>query len=276
MPTIESIILTDIVPQKSRGLWQGVINLIFTLGCAVGSLFASVVAESFGWRWVFLGQVPICLLAFVVCMAFLGLPVVRDHRSRLASLRHLDFLGMLLLVAAISSLMFGFHYGGNDSWTSPVVLSCFIASSGILMMYVVVETWFASEPLTPSYLVFSRLLLYPYLTTLFGFAAWMAVLFHMPLYFQARDDESVTVSAYRTLPANFGALVGSFGGGWLMRRANGYYWVAIAGYVVFAASLGLVLVGMKIHDSTMVMVGGALVGLGSGCGIVTSLLALGK
>lgn len=51
MNAVTSILLTDIVPLRDRGVWQGYLNVIFGVGTATGAPIGGLVAESLGWRW---------------------------------------------------------------------------------------------------------------------------------------------------------------------------------------------------------------------------------
>lgn len=48
---VTSILLTDVVPLRDRGVWQGYLNIIFGAGTATGAPVGGLVAESLGWRW---------------------------------------------------------------------------------------------------------------------------------------------------------------------------------------------------------------------------------
>lgn len=37
MTTVVSILLSDIVPLRDRGLWQGIINIIYASGAGIGA-----------------------------------------------------------------------------------------------------------------------------------------------------------------------------------------------------------------------------------------------
>jgi MFS family permease len=37
MTTVVSIIISDLVPLRSRGTWQGILNIIFSSGAAAGA-----------------------------------------------------------------------------------------------------------------------------------------------------------------------------------------------------------------------------------------------
>lgn len=51
MTTVVSIIMSDIIPLRQRGAWQGYINIIFATGASMGAPVGGIFADSIGWRW---------------------------------------------------------------------------------------------------------------------------------------------------------------------------------------------------------------------------------
>lgn len=51
MTTVVSILMSDIVPLRDRGMWQGVINIIYATGSGVGAPLGGILADYIGWRW---------------------------------------------------------------------------------------------------------------------------------------------------------------------------------------------------------------------------------
>lgn len=51
MTAVVSILITDIVPLRERGIWQGYINLIYAVGTSTGAPLGGLLADSIGWRW---------------------------------------------------------------------------------------------------------------------------------------------------------------------------------------------------------------------------------
>lgn len=45
------IIMSDVVPLRNRGTWQGVANIIFASGQATGAPLGGFLADMIGWRW---------------------------------------------------------------------------------------------------------------------------------------------------------------------------------------------------------------------------------
>src|SRR5947209_2421925 len=89
-------IIGDIVPPRERARYQGYFLAVFgtssVLGPVIGGFFAGAhqILGITGWRWVFLVNVPIGILAFLVVAAVLNIPHTRrDHR--------IDWLGAVAL-----------------------------------------------------------------------------------------------------------------------------------------------------------------------------------
>ena len=51
MNSVVSILVSDIVPLRDRGLWQGYINVIIASGTSTGAPLGGILADSIGWRW---------------------------------------------------------------------------------------------------------------------------------------------------------------------------------------------------------------------------------
>lgn len=57
MTTISSIVASDLVPLRKRGIVQGGGNLSYGAGAALGGVFGGFIHDRIGWRWAFLIQV---------------------------------------------------------------------------------------------------------------------------------------------------------------------------------------------------------------------------
>lgn len=51
MMTVVSILISDIVPLRNRGTWQGYLNIVFALGASSGAPLGGLLADSLSWRW---------------------------------------------------------------------------------------------------------------------------------------------------------------------------------------------------------------------------------
>lgn len=51
MTSVVSILISDIVPLRDRGVWQGYMNVIVLAGMATGAPLGGLFADTLGWRW---------------------------------------------------------------------------------------------------------------------------------------------------------------------------------------------------------------------------------
>ncbi|KAF2972146.1 hypothetical protein GQX73_g1455 [Xylaria multiplex] len=116
MNALVTILVTDLVSLRDRGVWQGYINMVFCIGMSAGAPVGGLFADNIGWRWAFIIQCPISLLAFISVHLVLHLPHT-DHSHWSAKLLRIDFVGAFTLVSAVFLLLFGLDNGSNEGWT---------------------------------------------------------------------------------------------------------------------------------------------------------------
>jgi MFS family permease len=51
MSTVVSIMMSDIIPLRNRGTWQGYVNIIYACGSSAGAPLGGILADTVGWRW---------------------------------------------------------------------------------------------------------------------------------------------------------------------------------------------------------------------------------
>lgn len=223
----------------------------------------------------FLGQAPVCLLAFVAVAVVLSLPKIENSGWK-SKLRRVDFLGAITLICAVFLLLLGLDQGSNVAWTQPIAIASLALSIPLFTTFVVIEQKYAAEPFAPGRIIFDRGLVACYLCNFFAFAGLMSVTFYVPLYFQAVDGFTATQAGLVLLPSIASGVSGSLFGGILMQKTGKYYWLTIAGYTLLI--LGgvpiLLFTGLVTKSVPGVIVGLFLAGFGNGIGATTTLVGL--
>jgi predicted MFS family arabinose efflux permease len=266
MTTVVNIIMSDIIPLRERGTWQGVVNMIYATGASIGAPLGGVLSDTIGWRWAFMGQFPVCLLACVSVFFALKLPKQPSSHWK-QKIRRVD---------AVTTLLVGLDQGSNTSWQSPVTIVCLAVSAPLFALFVFVEQKIANEPFAPGRIIFERSLFASYLCNFFSFGGWYGVLFYVPLYFQAVKGLNATQAGVKLLPGIICGVTGSLSGGFIMQKTGRYYWLTVAGYTLLTlAGIPILLsTGLATHSTIGVFVGLGMGGLGNGSGVTTSLIAL--
>ncbi|KAJ5354408.1 uncharacterized protein N7496_012841 [Penicillium cataractarum] len=250
--TMATIINSDLIPFRQRGMYQVVQNVSYGFGAICGASFGGSIVDTIGWRWCFLIQVPVSLAALVLGYFVLKFPAKEEHAAGQKSQslwQQIDLLGSLLLVLALSSQLVGLSLGGNElPWSNIWVVLSLVASLVFLVAFFAVEATTTAAPLIPLKMLQG---LHPVSTQIanvcVGMAAY-AFLFTLPLLFQVILLDSPTKAGARLAIPSLATPLGGLISGVVMSR-----WGKLAHLVRAGAALmciGNVLVTLlRFHDS---------------------------
>ncbi|EGX92907.1 MFS transporter, putative [Cordyceps militaris CM01] len=227
-----SIMTSDLVPIERRGSFQALINATWGTGSAIGAAAGGWLAETVGWRWEFGIQVPLLVVIFVA--SWVAIPRDIGIRGKPAktvvqALREFDLVGSGLLTAATAAFILGVNLGGTIlPWSHPIVA----ASLAIFAMTFPTFLWVESRsarPIMPLHLITKT----PHANLILGnFIASLltnAVLFNMPLYFQAVLLTSATTSGLRLVLPTIASSVAGVSTGFLITRTRRLKWPLLLG-----------------------------------------------
>src|SRR5437899_7008378 len=260
-------IIGDVIPARERGRYQGYFGAVFGASSVIGPLLGGWLTDGPGWRWIFLINLPIGLVALVVTSAALKMPVVRREHK-------IDYLGAATIVASITSLLLYLNWaGGRYGWGSPGALWLLGAALVFAVAFVFVE-FRASEPVIPMRLfrnsIYTAGNLYAFLA---GMAMFGAVIF-LPIYLQAVKGMTPTRSGLAMVPAVIGIAGMSVVSGRIISKTGRYKVFPIVGAVVLILAEFL-LSGLQV-DTPYWQVGiyAFLAGSGLGLTMQTVIVAI--
>jgi predicted MFS family arabinose efflux permease len=274
MTTVVSILLSDVVPLRDRGAWQGYVNIIYASGAAAGAPLGGLLADSVGWRWAFLGQGPLCAVAFIAVAAALDLPK-QDHSHWREKVMKIDFLGAFTLVVAVFGLLMGLDRGSNVSWDDKITIAG-LSLTPLFIVFVLVEKYVASHPFAPFRIILNRSLFACYLCNFFSFGGWLSTLFFIPLYWQVTWDVRASKAGLFLLPCILFGVSGSLFGGFYMQRTGKYYWITGVTYVNLVIGLIVILLfsGALVENRLLMIIGTCICAFSNGLGVTTTLIGL--
>lgn len=110
------IIIFQVFPPGERGLGMGIYGMGVLLGPAIGPVVGGVLVDTWSWRAVFLVILPFCVAGMIMGLRFLPTREIEKPR------RAFDWLGLALLVAALTSLLWAFANGPRLGWSTPLIL----------------------------------------------------------------------------------------------------------------------------------------------------------
>ncbi|HEY8320136.1 MAG TPA: DHA2 family efflux MFS transporter permease subunit [Amnibacterium sp.] len=267
-------IMGDMLAPRERAKYQGYFLAVFgvssVLGPLVGGLFAGASQILFisGWRWVFLINVPIGLIALGMVFAFLHLP-----RFGAARRVRIDWWGATAVVMTLVPLLLVAEQGREWGWASVGSIACYVTGAVGLVAFLVIETLMKDDAIIPLKLFRSRVFsTATVLGVLVGFGMFGAML-TIPLYMQIVEGLTPTESGFATLPMILGLMISSITSGQIVSRTGRYRIFPVTG-TAFTALGFLWLTTMTVDKPLWyMMIGMFLIGLGLGQLMQTLTLA---
>ncbi|KAK8114339.1 transporter [Apiospora kogelbergensis] len=250
--TMATIINSDMIPFKKRGMYQALQNGVTGFGYICGASLGGAIADTIGWRWCFVLQVPVSVFAFVV-----GWLAVEDPKVNLAvgskTLREtwhvVDFSGALLLVTAVSVQLVGLSLGGNElPWSSPWVIGALLGSLVLFALFIRVEKRTKAIPMIPLRMLHGRLPILTQISNVCAGASAFAFLFVLPLFFQVVLLDSATQTGGRLVIPSLAVPIGGLVAGVVMSRWGRLLTLIRTGAILMALGNGLV-ASLRFEDS---------------------------
>lgn len=221
LTTMSSIVTSDLVSLRQRGTYQGLGNVVYAAGAAIGGPLGGYLGDGIGWRWAFLIQVPICVLHFAIVAWKVNIP--SGPGSMKEKIKRIDFLGALTLVSAISLILLGLSLGGNQlPWGAPLVYGSLIAGGVLVAVFLLVEQYVAREPLLPLRVLFNRTPLFVSLGNFCVTISQFGILYNVPTYFSAVEQTTTSAAGLRLIPNAIFASTASLLAGIYMSRTGVY------------------------------------------------------
>ncbi len=262
MFAVSLALLADAFRGKDRGVAFGVWGGVTGIAVAVGPLLGGVLTTELSWRWIFLVNVPIGVVAVV-------LAVTRVAESRSPRARHPDWAGFALFTVGLSALVYGLIESNQRSFRSGVVIACLVGAVVLLAVFVAVELR-GREPMFD--LSLFRL---PTFTAgsiaAFGISASIfSLLLYLVLYFQDILRFDALGTGLRLLLISAGIVATSAVSGRLSSRVPVRL---LIGPGLLIVGVGLLLMrGLDVHSTWTHLIPGMLVA-GVGVGLVNPPLA---
>ncbi|SDN33924.1 MDR family MFS transporter [Allokutzneria albata] len=264
-------ILADIVPPRERSRYQGYFMAVFgtssVLGPVAGGFFAGL--DSFlgvdGWRWVFLINLPVGIIALVVVSRVLNIPHKRvDHR--------VDYLGAATLSLGLVPLLVVAEQGRAWGWTSFASLGLIGLSVVGIVLFILAERRAGDEALLPLRLFRSSVFSVGNALNFIVGIGMFGGLLSLPLYMQIVKGASPTEAGLLMLPLTFGIMVASGVSGSMTARTGRYKVFPILG-------IGSMIVAMLIWsgigvDTPLWWTSAVMVLMGAGLGLCMQTLVL--
>ena len=264
-------IMGDMLAPRERAKYQGFFLAVFGVSSIIGPLIGGLLSGMpeilwlSGWRWVFLINVPIGIIALAVVLRFLHLP---RHPRKV----RIDWWGAATVIIATVPLLVVAEQGREWGWGSAAAIFCYVLGVVGAVAFVLVERRMGDDALIPMKLFRSSTFTMSTILGVFvGFGMFGAMM-TIPLYLQLVKGSTPTESGFQMLPMILGMMIASIMSGQVMARTGSYKWFPRTG--TLSMVIGFFLMTFLTFDSSLWFIMVAMFMLGFGLGQLMQTLTV--
>jgi EmrB/QacA subfamily drug resistance transporter len=215
-PTAMAILAVTFRETKERAQALGIWSSSFAAASVFGPLIGGPLIDSFGWRSVFLINLPVGLLGMYMAYRF-----INESRSEQKTM-HFDWWGALTLGGMLSAFVLVLDQGQAWGWLSVSSLVCYLLTVVFFFVFIKIEKN------SPEPIVDLRFFKIPaFVNTLLNnfviFMGMMGALFLIPIFAQTFLGYTATQSGYLFIPMAAALMIGAPLGGALTGRVESRY-----------------------------------------------------
>ena len=268
-------VIADIVAPRERGRYILFFVAIFGSSSILGPLIGGIIAAQHrilgisGWRWIFIINVPLVLIALVKALMDL-------HTKQELSSHRFDYLGVALLGLCILAVLLGVQVIKMHTFELEEIFlaSIFIVS---FVAFVFVERRRRDDALIPIHFFRNRLFRVTVMSSAFSGAGMLVAIALVPLSIQIVHFKSAAIAGLILLASGVGNLLGSSIGSRALSNSNQDRWLMTSGLTLM--SVGFIGLAMRENITNSII---TLILIGVGSGLITQFtsavapLALGN
>jgi EmrB/QacA subfamily drug resistance transporter len=196
-----SLIMNLFTEAGDRAKAMGVFGFVMSGGGTLGVLLGGVLTDTLSWHWIFLVNLPIGVLVYVLSLRLL------PATPGIAAGGRIDVAGAILVTSSLMLAVYAIVNGNDVGWTSARTLGLLAGSAVLLGAFLLLESRI-SAPLMPLALFKLRNLATANVVGVLWAAAMFAWFFLSALYLQLVLGYSPLQVGLAFLPANL--IMGAF------------------------------------------------------------------
>lgn len=203
-------IVAQTFDAHERGQALGVWSAMAAAGSAMGPIAGGYLIEHFDWRSIFFSVGPVCAVSIALAVAII--PASRRNPSA-----RIDYLGAVLLITSISSLLVALNQGQREGWESFYILSLFYLAFAAFVLFIAAEQW-VEHPMVEIHLFRNLNFTVANIVGFMSFVAFYGGMFLLPFFLKSILNYSSTTAGMAMLPLTASMVVASPIGGRLADR----------------------------------------------------------
>lgn len=266
-PTAMAIIAVNFSNGKERAMALGIWSSSFAASIVFGPLIGGPLIDLFGWRSVFLINLPIGLIGIAMALTFIP-ESVSDKKTA-----SFDWYGALTLGIALALLVFGLDRAYDWGWTSLPILLCFAGSGMFLYVFYLIDSRHP-EPIIDFKFFRIPAFVFTMINNFIIFMCMMGGMFLIPIFCQTFLGLNATETGIQFIPMAFCMMLAAPVGASLVGKVQPRYVIALSTLI---AGIGMYLfTGLDVRSSSLdIIIPISIMAFGMGFGMSqrTSIIA---
>ncbi|KAJ5455266.1 Major facilitator superfamily domaingeneral substrate transporter [Penicillium sp. IBT 31633x] len=221
---------------------------VFAFASIIGPLLGGALTDHATWRWCFYINLPIGGVSIVAIVLLLDAPSPlgsenydRSLKTMLWRTATLDWIGAALNLGAVTSLILGLQWGGNEkAWNGAEVITCLVLALVLTAIFIFWERYMGDRAMVPLAIFKRGLSIYSICSfAIFNRFIYLIFTYYIPIYYQAGRHHSATKSGVDLLPLMLSVVISIVVSGQLVGRYGRYWPFLVGGPIVGSVGAGL-------------------------------------
>lgn len=137
---VEQSILADTFPPHQRGMAFAAFAIVIVVGPVLGPTLGGWITDAASWHWIFLINVPVGIIAFLLAQAFVDEPaaVKADRAAKIKGGLRIDYVGVILVFLGLGFLELTLDRGEREDWfaSSSIIATATIAAVSLVALII--------------------------------------------------------------------------------------------------------------------------------------------
>ena len=220
-PTAMAIIAVTFSKGKERAQALGIWSSSFAAASVFGPLIGGPLIDNFGWRSIFLINIPIGIIGIILAFAFIHESIAERRKTVF------DWWGALTLGGALSSLVLVLDKGFDWGWLSTNSLISYLFICVFSVIFILIEHR-CEEPIVDLKFFKNSIFVNTLVNNFVIFMGLMGSVFVIPIFAQTFLGLTATQSGYLFMPMAFTMVIASPLGGALTGRFQPRYIIIVS------------------------------------------------
>jgi len=230
-PTAMAIIAVTFTKGKERAQALGLWSVSFAAASVFGPLVGGPLIDTFGWRSVFLVNIPVGIIGIIMAMVFISESTAGEKNAKF------DWWGAITLGLGLSSLVLVLDKGLDWGWLSGTAILMYITTCTFLYIFYKIEQNH-DEPIVDFKFFKSSVFVGSLVNNFIVFMALIGAIFLIPVFVATFMGYNATQTGYLFLPMAFFMVIASMLGSKLTGKVKSYIVITTSTIV---AGIGLLL-----------------------------------